>query len=129
MTVPTVLLACRDLMTASRLEGAVGFDVRRLGSEAKLLAALRDDPAAVVVIDLTAFPQLPATLADGDAPRAAAVIAFAPHVQEELLDQARSHVDLALPRGAVVKALGTQVERALERARDERRPDVDNGEI
>ena len=117
-------------MTASRLDGADGLDVRRASSEARaveLLAQAGD--GAVVVVDLSAFPDLPKRLRDAGSGSPAAIVAFAPHVQEELLEQARSHADLAVPRGSVVKGLGTQVRRALELARDERRPDVDNEDI
>lgn len=117
-------------MTASRLEGADGLDVRRASSEERaveLLEAVGGD--AVAVVDLTAFPDLPNRLRTVGSGAPAAIVAFAPHVQEHLLEEARSHADLAVPRGSVVKALGTQVRRALELARDERRPDVDNEDI
>jgi hypothetical protein len=110
-----VLLACRDLMTASRLELLEGVDVRRFSTVERLEDALRDDPSAFVVIDLPAYPDLPQRLAGEGALPTAGVIAFAPHVHEELMDAARPYVDLVAPRGATVRSLAAQLERVAAR--------------
>lgn len=129
--VTIVVLACRDLMTASRLEGSDGLDVRRASSADRAIELALDAAAgpgtATVVVDLTAFPELPERLHGVEFAVRPAIVAFAPHVQEHLLDEAREHADVVVPRGAVVKSLATHVRRARDRARDGFRPDVDNG--
>lgn len=106
----TVLLACTDLMTASRLDAAQ-VDVRTCRDEQALLGALREQPGAIVVVDLQGFPHLPQRLREEGF--SGPIAAFAPHVREDLLEQARSHADEVLPRGAVVKRFPDLVERLV----------------
>jgi hypothetical protein len=113
--VPDTLLACRDLMTSSRLELSEGLDVRRVTTRERLVEELAQAPDAVVVVDLTAFADLPEWLAGVDAPQCGGVVAFAPHVRVDLMDAARPYADLVAPRGATVRSLAEQVRRARER--------------
>lgn len=109
-----VLLACRDLMTSSRLELVADLDVRRFADEERLLAELAQDPSAVVVVDLAAFPELPRLLRERDTP-VGGIVAFAPHIHEALLDQARPFADVVAPRGAAANGLARLVAQARER--------------
>jgi hypothetical protein len=112
-----VLLACRDLMTRSRIEAAAQDDlvIRACSSSERIWQALAEHPDAVVAVDLTAFPDLPSELAAPDAPAHAGVVAFAPHVQVELMDAARGVVDVVAPRGAAVRSMAALAERARAR--------------
>lgn len=108
------VLACADLMTASRM-GAEGVELVRCSTEARVLEALAINPGAVVVVDLQGFAGLPARLRELGVD-VAGIVAFAPHVQEAALEAARPYADVVAPRGAAVSKLGRLIERALAAA-------------
>jgi hypothetical protein len=114
-------------MTASRLELSEGVDVVRITDPETLLARVERSPDAVVTVDLTAYPELPAAVRAAVGGQRIAVLAFAPHVQEQLLEGAREHADLVVPRGAVMRSLAAQAARAAERRGNMRRDMGDNG--
>jgi hypothetical protein len=111
-----VVLACSDLMTSSRLELIDGLDVRVERTADGVRRALAELPEATLVVDLPAFPELLRELAAENALPAHGSVAFGPHIHEELLDAAREFAQVVSPRGATVRALRDQVERARSRA-------------
>ena len=111
-----VVLASRDLMTTSRLELVEGLDVAVVGSDGAIDAALAARPDATLVVDLPAFPALLERLAGADALPTHGIVAYAPHIHEELLDTARPYAQLVAPRGATMRALRDQVDRVRLRA-------------
>lgn len=111
-----VVLACNDLMTSSRLELIEGLRVRVARNEAAVRAGLAELPDATLVVDLPAFPELLATLSAEDALPTRGSVAFGPHIHEDLLAAAREFAQVVAPRGATVRALREQVQRARSRA-------------
>jgi len=109
-----VVLACSDLMTTSRF-AAVGVRVRRCSTAERVALAIAEAPDAMVLVDLTAFAELmPRLRADFGA--RGRIVAFAPHVQVDLLDGARPWADEVLPRGSAMKRFSrlTGVQSAAE---------------
>lgn len=88
-------------MTASRLQLEAG-DLRRCSTAERALDALRAAPGAVLVVDLTAFPDLASRVRE-EFPGAGRIVGFAPHVRTDLLDAARQWCDDVVPRGSMVK--------------------------
>jgi hypothetical protein len=97
------ILACSDLMTSSRIELQSGVPLRRIARRDAVVEALREAPAVAVVVDLTAFPDLPADLRNRG--HEGAIIGFAPHVRTDLIEAAAPHCNQVLPRGAVARKL------------------------
>lgn len=119
-----VLLICRDLMTASRLELADGVRVTRAptGDRALELAAA-DGARYVAVVDLATTADLSIMPDLAISPGIVATLAFAPHVRTDLLTAARPNADRVVARGAVMQDLRGQVERAVRARRDAQPPD------
>lgn len=106
----SVLVACADLMTASRF-GHPTEPVQTVRSAEQVLAAVDAGGIALIVLDLQGFAELAPRLRE-QSPELA-IVGFAPHVQEELMDAARAHCTEVLPRGAVVKGFERLVDRHL----------------
>src|SRR5665647_467502 len=114
MTRPTVIVACADLMTASRFQtSGADVDLVTTRSPDAAMAALAAVVAAegqvtgevsdlVVVVDLATCAEVPGRVRElygNDL----VVLGFAPHVQVDLLEAGRATCTRVLPRGSVVK--------------------------
>lgn len=103
------LLACADLMTASRFR-ADGVDVQTVRTAAAALDAVGAGEIVAVFVDLDAFPDLPRALMDrGLEP--GLIVGFAPHVDTDRLGAARAGGIRAMPRGAAISGFSRVVER------------------
>jgi DNA-binding NarL/FixJ family response regulator len=100
----TIAALTADLMFAARIRGSAPG-----AATAQSLAKLRDvvgDDTRLVLIDLQAKEGVEAVEGVRERAPGARVVAFAPHVAEDLLDAARAAgADLVLVRGAFVRAL------------------------
>jgi len=102
----SVLLLTTDLMVISKAGTAAartGTAVQSLASADDLVAKAEEVPQDLIVLDLTMpgvdVGQLVARLRALEVPPAT-IIAYGPHVQEQLLERARSAgVDEVMPRG------------------------------
>lgn len=100
-----ILVACADLMTASRFS-ANSYAVMVCRSEARLLENLggtEDSTIAYVLVDLAGFADLPRKIRDFAGENAPRIVGFAPHVREDLLGAGREVCDEVVVRGAAVK--------------------------
>lgn len=101
----TIIVACSDLMTGSRFS-AENHDVVTCRSVEKTLEAVSQCPSddlEYLLVDLTGFAELPGKIRESSDFIDLKIVAFAPHVREDLLDAARELCDVVLPRGAAVK--------------------------
>jgi hypothetical protein len=95
-----VLVACPDLMTSSRFSGE-GIDVVVAGRIEKVWATF-EQGVDVVLIDLPSFPELAEQMRGRVGAEGPAILGFAPHVHEGLLEAAKAWCDRVYPRGAIV---------------------------
>lgn len=99
---PTVLFLTTDLMFSSRVLGAaktLGLDCRLFANPQQLVASVGDCPLALIDLGLTPL-DLPAAVAAirHTAPEAK-IVAFGPHVDQQLLAAAKdAGCDVVLPR-------------------------------
>jgi len=107
-----VLAWAADLMAGARIRGAAqgaGVSVRLVRSAEELLGAAATESPRLIVVDLEARGDPAGAIArlkaDG-ATAAIPVLAYAPHVREEVMIAARSAgAERVLPRGAFVRDL------------------------
>ena len=101
-----IILISNDLMVVSRVQGAAakcGANVRAVGSVAAAVELQRDEPAVLILIDLSTpaiavVDLVNAVKAAGEP--TARLVAFGPHVHEEKLAAARAAgCDSVLSRG------------------------------
>jgi DNA-binding NtrC family response regulator len=102
----TVLLVSGDLMSASRVEGAVrqaGADLRQIGSVAAAIDFCVNETVPLVLVDLATAGLDVAELVAGlksIGERSPAIVAYGPHVHEAALEAAQAAgCDAVLSRG------------------------------
>jgi DNA-binding response OmpR family regulator len=102
----TVLLVSSDLMSASRVEGAVrqaGANLRQVGSVAAAVDFCANETVPLVLVDLATAGLNVSELVAGlrsNAERSPAIVAYGPHVHEALLKAAQKlGCDVVLSRG------------------------------
>lgn len=105
-----VVLACSDLMTASRF-GDPRVELISCRNAQSAHAAVAAHAGALVLVDLQSMPDLAQELRD--AGHAGTIVGFAPHVQVELLEAAEPWCDQTLPRGAAIKRFERLVDEWL----------------
>lgn len=122
MTRPKVIVACADLMTASRFQtSGADVDLVTTRSPDAAMAAIAEHQrlaveagsALVVVVDLATCAEVPARVRELYG-TALVVLGFAPHVQVELLEAGRASCTRVLPRGSVVKRFAQVITEALQ---------------
>lgn len=98
----TVILICADLMTSSRIELQRADGIRTMRSIETALAAAGAD--TVLLLDLNGFPDGAEQIRSTHGFRGT-LIAFAPHVRVDLIEQARPYCTKVVARGAVMQRL------------------------
>ncbi len=107
-----VLLVTNDLFFLPRAQAAAvaaGMTLRRIGSKADFDDAYSQDGAAFVLIDLESdhetWRRIAASVTSAAGTRPT-VVAYGPHIEEELLAEARElGCDPVLPKGAFISRL------------------------
>ncbi|CAG0977174.1 hypothetical protein PHYC_01566 [Phycisphaerales bacterium] len=111
-----LLYLAADLIWATRIKGvaeALGLPARPVRSLEMLEARLADSRVSAILLDLERPEEALAMIARlrgpgaGEQDRSICILAWAPHVQKDLMQQARdAGADEVLPRGAFDRNLG-----------------------